>query len=149
MAEVLEHAALPDNVAHALGPDHWRPLAAKRAKLGLGLCWLTLVFANILEGKRQAGVFALDDANLAKCAPADNPQKTKVVEADWKSFCQQRERERQRERVCVCESGGSQRAASILASSHAPSPSRSPGFPWLLPMVGCCRTAREKAVSGR
>jgi len=38
-----------------------------------GRCY-TFIFAYVLEGKGETGVFALDDAHLAKGALADDPQ---------------------------------------------------------------------------
>lgn len=45
---------------------------------------LTLVLSDVLEGKRQTGVFALDDANLAEGSLADDTQQPKVVEIHWR-----------------------------------------------------------------
>ena len=42
----------------------------------------TFVLADVLEGKREAGVFALDDADLAKRALADDTEQAEVVEVD-------------------------------------------------------------------
>lgn len=42
----------------------------------------TFIFADVLEGKGEAGVFALDDADLAKGAFSDDAQEAKVVEVD-------------------------------------------------------------------
>lgn len=42
----------------------------------------TLIFAYVLEGKRQAGVFSFDDSYFAKGSFADDPQEAKVIEAD-------------------------------------------------------------------
>jgi hypothetical protein len=41
---------------------------------------LTFVFAYVLERKGEAGVFALDNAHLAKGALSDDAQQAEVVE---------------------------------------------------------------------
>lgn len=43
---------------------------------------LTFIFANVLEGKGQAGVLSLDDADLSKCTFAHHAQKSEMVEVD-------------------------------------------------------------------
>jgi hypothetical protein len=43
-------------------------------------CKQTFIFSYVLERKRQAGVFALDDAHFAKGSFADDAQQPKVVE---------------------------------------------------------------------
>jgi hypothetical protein len=43
----------------------------------------TFIFSYVLERKREARVFALDDAHLAECALADNSQQSEVVEVYW------------------------------------------------------------------
>jgi hypothetical protein len=39
----------------------------------------TFIFSNILERKRQARIFPLNDAYFAKSASADNSKQTEVV----------------------------------------------------------------------
>ena len=41
---------------------------------------LTLIFPYVFEGKGQASVLALDDANLPEGSFAHNPQKSEVIE---------------------------------------------------------------------
>lgn len=43
----------------------------------------TLLLANIFEGKCQACVFPLDNANLSKGAFSDHAKEAEVVEVDW------------------------------------------------------------------
>lgn len=43
----------------------------------------TLILPNILEGKRQARVFALDYADFAEGAFADDAKESEVVQVDW------------------------------------------------------------------
>lgn len=62
---MFEHAAFADDVAYAFGADD-------------------LVFPDVLEGKGEAGVFPLDDADLSEGAAADDAQEAEVVEAHWK-----------------------------------------------------------------
>lgn len=40
----------------------------------------TFIFADVFEGKGQASVLALDDADLAEGAAAYHPQEAEVVE---------------------------------------------------------------------
>lgn len=48
---------------------------------------LTLIFADVLESKRQASVLSLYNADLAKGALADDTEQSKVVEAHcWVSM---------------------------------------------------------------
>ena len=85
VVEVLEHAAFADNVADALGAYDCDTTSAGRGggkERGFGWGWRTLIFANVLEGKREARVLALDDADLAKGALADDAQQAEVVEVD-------------------------------------------------------------------
>lgn len=42
----------------------------------------TLIFTDVLEGKRQASVFALDNSDFAKSTSPNNAEKAKVVQAD-------------------------------------------------------------------
>jgi hypothetical protein len=42
----------------------------------------TFLFTDILECKRQAGVFALDNANLSKGTFSDHAEEAKVVEVN-------------------------------------------------------------------
>lgn len=60
---------------------------------------LTFIFSNVLEGKREACIFPLDDSNLSKGSFANNAEETEVVEV----HCERRAesvggRHRQRER---------------------------------------------------
>lgn len=45
-------------------------------------CERTFILAQVFEGEGQAGVFALDDADLAKGALADDAEEFEVVELD-------------------------------------------------------------------
>jgi hypothetical protein len=78
---VLEHAALADDVADALGPYDC-DTASVPFPDSLSPCvrGLTFVLADVLERKGEAGVLALDDAHLAKGALADDAQQAEVVE---------------------------------------------------------------------
>lgn len=40
----------------------------------------TFIFADVLEGKCQVGVFALDDAHLSEGASADDTQEAEMIE---------------------------------------------------------------------
>jgi hypothetical protein len=42
----------------------------------------TFLFTNILERKRQAGVFALDNADLSKGTLSDNAEEAEVVKVN-------------------------------------------------------------------
>lgn len=50
----------------------------------------TFIFSYILERKREARVFSLDDAHLSECALAHDAQQTKVVEVHWGEIGQSR-----------------------------------------------------------
>lgn len=47
---------------------------------------LTLILSDVLEGKGQAGILSLDDADLAEGALADYTQQPEVVEVDWEMW---------------------------------------------------------------
>jgi hypothetical protein len=47
---------------------------------------LTLILSDVLEGKGQAGILSLDDADLAEGALADYTQQPEVVEVDWETW---------------------------------------------------------------
>ena len=61
-------------------PVGWRWREGWRAGSGGRL---TLILSDVLEGKGQAGVLALDDADLAKGSLADDTQQAKVIEVHW------------------------------------------------------------------
>lgn len=74
---MLEHAALAYDISHAFGPDDcmlstmsattsMADLAGSRFGLR------TFIFANILQSKRQIGVFSFDNAYFAKGSSADD-----------------------------------------------------------------------------
>lgn len=46
-------------------------------------CRQTFILAYVLERECEAGVLALDDADLAKGALADDAQQAEVVEVHW------------------------------------------------------------------
>jgi hypothetical protein len=52
-------------------------------------CKRTFILSYVFEGKGEARVFALDDADFAKGAFADYAQQAEVVEVDW-GACGQR-----------------------------------------------------------
>ena len=60
-----------------------RQAAALRRRQGGGL---TLILPDVLEGKGQAGVLPLDDADLAEGSLADYTQQPEVVEIHWGSM---------------------------------------------------------------
>jgi hypothetical protein len=76
MVEMLEHASLADNVTNTLRAHNYWPVSVADLEK---LCYhdgisLTFIFPDILEGKGEPGVLALDDAHLAKGTLADNTQ---------------------------------------------------------------------------
>lgn len=44
---------------------------------------LTFIFANVFQGERETGIFALDDSNFAKGSFADDTKQSKVVEVHY------------------------------------------------------------------
>lgn len=48
----------------------------------------TFIFADVLEGKCQVGVFALDDAHLSEGASADDTQEAEMIEVYCSSVSQ-------------------------------------------------------------
>jgi hypothetical protein len=47
---------------------------------------LTFILAYVLEGKREPGVFSLDDADFAKGTLSDDAQQAEVIEVHWGSL---------------------------------------------------------------
>jgi len=78
-------------------------VSAGKEEKECGVVGQTLIFANVLEGKGQAGVSSLDDADLAKGAFADDSKKAEVIEV----HCEGRS-------VRVCCRVGCQRGYSTL-----------------------------------
>lgn len=95
MVDMLEHAAFADDVPYALGSyncgkkprqhsdqrrrdwmDAVRRFAARR----------TFIFPYVFQSKGQAGVLALDDANLSEGASADDTQESEMVEVHYRRF---------------------------------------------------------------
>ena len=81
VVEVLEHAALADDIADALGPYDCDTASVWGRGTGVGP-ESTFIFAYVLEREGEARVFALDDAHLAKGALADHSQQAEVVQID-------------------------------------------------------------------
>jgi hypothetical protein len=85
VVEVLEHASLADDIADAFGS--YDCYTASASSCGAVSCCdgaaLTFIFPDVLEGKGESGVLALDDAHFAKGALADDAQQAKVVEIHW------------------------------------------------------------------
>ncbi len=52
----------------------------------MGLEARTFIFANVFEGKGQACILSLDDADLAKGPFTDDTQETEVIEIDCRGF---------------------------------------------------------------
>jgi hypothetical protein len=86
VVQVLEHAALTDDVADALGPYDcdtalasgpwaWRTLAVAAAHERL-----TFILSYVLERECEARILALHDAHLSEGALADDAQQAEVVE---------------------------------------------------------------------
>lgn len=78
VVEMLEHSSFANDVANALGPYNCDTAS-------VGWWWHegvtpTLILPDVLEGKSQAGVLALDDANLAEGSLADDAQQAEVIE---------------------------------------------------------------------
>lgn len=81
---MLEHSSLADNISNAFRFDNYSKgllvghlsyshSAASTVERSVDVFLLrTFIFTDILERKCQVGVFALDNADLAKGASADN-----------------------------------------------------------------------------
>lgn len=82
---MLEHAAFSNDISHAFGPDDCM-LSTMSATTpvadfaGSRFVMRTFIFADILQSKRQIGVFSFDNAYFAKGSSADDSQKSKMVE---------------------------------------------------------------------
>ena len=82
---MLEHAALSYNIPYAFGPDDcilsiMSATTPESDFAGFCVGLRTFIFANILQCKRQIGVFSFNDAYFAKGSSADNSQESKMVE---------------------------------------------------------------------
>ena len=80
VVEMLEHAALADDVADTFRPYHCYTASALGDPDGGECDERTFILAYVLEGEGEPGVFSLDDADFAKGALADDAQQTEVVE---------------------------------------------------------------------
>lgn len=74
---MLEHAALSYDISDTFRPDDCMlstmsatTPGAEFAGLRIGL--RTFIFADILQGKREVGVFSFNDANFAKGSSAND-----------------------------------------------------------------------------
>lgn len=92
---MLKHAALSYDISHAFGPDDCMVsrMSATMPEADFAGLWVglrTFIFADILQGKRQVGVFPFNDAYFAKGSSADDSQQSKVVEVYYliKRGCQ-------------------------------------------------------------
>lgn len=82
---MLEHSPLANDIPHAFGAHHYGSRSAGRGGAGRSgehSPRRTFIFADILECKGQAGIFALDNADLAKGAFAHDAQEAEVVEVN-------------------------------------------------------------------
>lgn len=82
---MLEHAALSYDIPYAFGPDDcmMSTMSATMPGADFAGLWVglrTFIFADILQCKRQVGVFSFNDAYFAKGSSADDSQQSKVVE---------------------------------------------------------------------
>lgn len=82
---MLEHAALSYDISYAFGPDNcvMSRMSATMPGADFAGLWVglrTFIFADILQGKREIGVFSFDNADFAKGSSADDSQQSKVVE---------------------------------------------------------------------
>jgi len=52
----------------------------QRAPGGINMLKLTFIFSDVLQCEGQAGIFPLDDADLAEGASSDDPKKLEMIQ---------------------------------------------------------------------